>query len=66
MDKALREDKKRKAEQHGGEDKDRKHKKKSKKKKKGSDKGIGNIKRDKACTYCDKWHTAPDAPDVDP
>jgi hypothetical protein len=31
-----------------------------KEKEKGSNKGTGNLKRDKACTYCDKWHTAPD------
>jgi hypothetical protein len=59
MDKALREDKKRKAEDDG-EEKDRKHKKKSKKEKKAGNRGTGNLKRDKACAYCDKWHPAPD------
>ncbi len=59
IDKALRDDTKRKADQNDSKDKQQKNKKKSKNKdKKGATKG--NPKRDKACVHCDKWHPALD------
>lgn len=60
IDKALREDKKRKADRNDGDGKkgQSNNKKKTKKDKKNANKA--NLKRDKACVHCDKWHPAPD------
>lgn len=60
IDKALREDKKRKADRNDGDGKkgQSNNKKKTKKDKKNATKA--NLKRDKACVHCDKWHPAPD------
>ncbi len=60
IDKALRNDKKRKAENEEGDNKKPTHKKRARKDKKGPNKGSGNLKRDKACVHCSKWHPAPD------
>ena len=60
IDKALRDDKKRNADRNDGdgEKSQGNSKKKNKKDKKNGSKA--NLKRDKACVHCDKWHPAPD------
>ena len=59
IDKALREDKKRKADRHDG---DSPHpNKRSKKDKRGDNKkGKGEFTREKPCVHCDKMHRVPD------